>query len=508
MALPALVTIILYLAALVCASLLISRRSGGRNDFFRGGRKSPWGIVAVAMVSTSISGVTFVSVPGMVEASQFSYMQMALGFVAGYIAIAYILLPLYYRLNLSSLYTYLGERFGEWSHRSGAAIFILAKTLSCSVRLYLTISVLQLVVFAPLGIPFAVNLVASIALTWLYTFKGGVRSTVWTDMIQTIFVVATVVLCIVFICREMSLDFKAAVSTVSHSPMSRIFFFDDPDDARYFWKQFLAGAFTTIAMTGLDQDMMQKNLSCRNLRESRRNVLSYGVAFIPVNLIFLSLGVLLYRFADLHSVEFAVPDNLFPTIACGADPVSGLPYMPGYVGVLFVLGIVAAAFSSAGSALTGLTTTFTIDILKADRISDSRRFFRTRTLIHSAGAVTIGAVILLLRSSGEGSVINLIYKVVSYTYGPLLGMFFFGIVSRRKVRDKAVPAICVCSPLLSHLLATHSEAWFGGYQIGFELLIINAAITAVCLLLASIGKGKADKVQCPGPDSNRHIFKG
>ena len=439
------------------------------------------------MVSTSISGITFVSVPGMVEASQWSYLQMAVGFVAGYAVIAYVLLPLYYRLNLSSLYTWLEGRFGTWSHRAGAAFFLLSKVLICGVRMYLTAIVLQLVVFDPLGIPFAVNVAATMLCVWLYTFRGGVRTLVWTDMIQTLALITVVVLCLMQISRFMGMDLGALCGSIPDSGMSRIWFFDDWRDKRFFWKQFFAGMFTTIAMTGLDQDMMQKNLSCRTLRESQRNMMSYGAAFIPVNLLFLALGVLLYRFAGSAGLSVAQPDDLFPTIACGRN-AAGHAWMPPVVSLLFVLGLTASAFSSSGSALNALTTTFTLDFLHADKRQDEAGLLRTRRRVHAVAAVVLGLVILGFGAIRDGSVINAIYTVAGYTYGPLLGLFFFGILTRRRVRDRWVPVICVLSPVLCYILSTHSAAWLGGYQIGFELLLINAGLTWLGLWLCGVGK--------------------
>ena len=469
-----------YLAAVIAVAWRIARRAGGSADFFRGGRKSPWWAVAVAMVSTSISGITFVSVPGMVEASQWSYLQMAVGFVAGYAVIAYVLLPLYYRLNLTSLYSYLEERFGTWSHAAGAGFFLLSKLLICGVRMYLTAIVLQLVVFGPLGIPFWVNVAATMLCTWLYTFRGGVRSLVWTDMLQTLALIATVVICTVVIGRSMGLDFGAMCGAIRDSGMSRVWFLDD------WW---LAGMFTTIAMTGMDQDMMQKNLSCRTLRESQRNMMSYGAAFIPVNLLFLALGVLLYRFAGQAGLQVARPDDLFPTIACGTD-AAGRTFMPPVVSLLFVLGLTASAFSSSGSALTALTTTFTLDFLHADVRQDEAGLLRTRRRVHAGAALVLGLVILGFGAIRDGSVINAIYTVAGYTYGPLLGLFFFGILTRRRVRDRWVPAICVLAPVLCYILSAHSEAWLGGYRIGFELLLINAGLTWLGLWLSGIGLGR------------------
>ena len=482
-----LIVIALYLATVIGVSWILSRRSRGSADFFRGGRKSPWWAVAVAMVSTSISGITFVSVPGMVAASQWAYLQMAVGFVAGYAVIAYVLLPLYYRLNLTSLYGYLEGRFGRWSHRAGAGFFLLSKILICGVRMYLTAIVLQLIVFEPLGIPFWVNVAATMLCVWLYTFRGGVRTLVWTDMIQTVALITVVVLCLVQIGRVMGLDFSGMCGSIRDSGMSRIWFFDDWGDKRLFWKQFAAGMLTTVAMTGMDQDMMQKNLSCKTLRQSQRNMMCYGAAFIPVNLLFLALGVLLYRFAAARGLSVAKPDDLFPTIACGTD-AAGQAFMPPVAGLLFALGLTASAFSSSGSALTALTTTFTVDFLHADTRQDEAGLRRTRRIVHAGAAVLMGLVILGFRAIRDGSVIDAIYTVAGYTYGPLLGLFFFGILTKRRVRDGWVPVICAFSPVICYILAQNSAAWFGGYQIGFELLLYNALLTWLGLWLCGIGK--------------------
>lgn len=477
-----------YFVTVVGASLAISRRRSSNSDYFGGSRRSPWWAVAIAMVGTSVSGITFVSVPGMVRGSQFAYLQMALGFVAGYIVIAYVLLPLYYRLRLRSLYSYLDSRFGKCSYLTGAGFFLLSKILCCAVRMYLTAIVLQIVLFGPIGIPFWLNIAATMLAVWAYTVRGGVRTLVWTDMVQTLCLIAAVVLTIFFVGRVMGLYLKGICSGVADSGMSRIWFFDDAKDTRFFWKQFLGGMLTTIAMTGLDQDMMQKNLSCRTLAQSRRNILSYGVAFIPVNLLFLSLGVLLYQFAALRGVEFGKPDELFPAVACGSD-ASGIPYMPPIVSLLFVIGLSSSAFSSSGSALTALTTTFTLDILKADRKTDEKGLTRVRKRVHLAMSVVMGAAIAGFGAIGDESVINAIYTVAGYTYGPLLGLFFFGILLKRPVRDGAVPFVCVLSPVICYVLSANSEAWFGGYRIGFELLLINALLTFAGLWLSGAGKG-------------------
>ncbi len=479
-----------YFGAIFFVSWLTTRKKSANDNqaFFTGGRKSPWWVVAIAMIGTSISGVTFISVPGMVAATQFSYLQMVIGFVAGYFAIAYVLLPLYYRLNLSSIYGYLEQRFGQRAYRTGALFFLLSKFLGCGVRMYLTALVLQLVLFDGLGIPFGLNVAATMLVVWLYTFKGGVKTLVWTDMLQTLSLIAAVVLCIFYVCRAMQLDATGLWNTLADSPMSRMWYFDDPLDKRYFWKQFLAGMFTTIAMTGLDQDMMQKNLSCRTLADARKNVISYGSGFLPVNLLFLALGILLYQFAAQLNISFDKPDQLFPSIATGTD-ANGHLLLPMAVGILFVLGLIAAAFSSAGSAVTALTTSVTIDMLQADKRQNASALRRTRQWVHVANCIVMGVLIYLFRVIGSGSVINAVYVIASYTYGPLLGLYLFGLYTKLKPRDGWIPVICVMSPLVCLLLSTHSEVWFGGYQIGFELLLYNAAITALGLWAVSVKRG-------------------
>jgi Na+/proline symporter len=464
-----LLIIALYFAVLFGVSLITAKRADN-NAFFVGDRRSPWYVVAIAMVGTSISGVTFISVPGWVEQTQFSYMQMVLGFVAGYFVIAYLLLPLYYRLNLLSIYSYLDRRLGPASYRTGSAFFLISKMLGCGVRMYLTALVLQIVLFDQIGVGFGLNVALTMLVVWLYTFRGGVKTLVWTDMLQTLSLLAAVVLCIWYVMQSLGLDLAGLVRTVAESDSSRIWFFDDMGDKRYFWKQFLAGMFTTIAMTGLDQDMMQKNLSCKNIRDAQKNVLSYGVMFLPVNLLFLSLGVALYLFASTNGI--AVPeksDQLFPLLATQG-------YLPQVVGVLFVMGLIAAAFSSAGSALTALTTSFTIDILGGER-QDAARLGRTRSRVHLVNTVVMGLIIYAFKLLGNTSVIDAVYILASYTYGPLLGLYAFGLFTRRAVRDRLVPLICLASPLICYILSANSARWFGGWQIGYELLIINAALT-------------------------------
>lgn len=465
------------------------RRDTDSESFYRGDRRSPWWVVAIAMIGTSISGVTYVSVPGMVEAKQMSYMQMVLGFVAGYFAVAYILLPLYYRLGLSSIYVYLEQRYGRMAHRTGAAFFLLSKYLGCAVRMYLTAVVLQLVLFDSLSVPFGLSVACIMLIVWLYSFRGGVKTLVWTDLLQTLCLIAAMIGFVICVSRAMGLDFTGLCTTIKDSSMSRVWFFDDPNDTRYFWKQFLGGMFTTIAMTGLDQDMMQKNLSCKSLKEAQKNMVSYGFGFLPVNLIFLSLGILLYMFAHQMGVT-QTGDELFPYLATGINPATGEPFLPMIVSILFVLGLIAAAFSSAGSAVTALTTAVMVDFSRtkssAPEAQTTEGTKRKRFVVHIINSILMGIMIYAFHLLASGSVINAVYVVASYTYGPLLGLFFFGMFTRCQVRDGWwIPAICIASPLLCWVLDQNSEAWFNGYKIGYEMLLINGALTALGLWACS-----------------------
>lgn len=470
--------------------------NSSNSAYFSGDRKSPWPVVAVSMIGTSISGVTFISVPGNVAATAMSYMQMVMGFFVGYLAIAYVLLPTYYKLNSYSIYGYLQDRYGKASRKTGSVFFLLSKFLGAGVRIYLTAIALQVIIFSRIGVPFGLNVAIIMLIVWLYTFRGGVKTLVWVDMVQTLCMIAAVILSILFVGKSLGLDFKGLCSTVSDSPMSRIWFFDDPADKKYFWKQFLAGVFTTIAMTGLDQDMMQKNLSCKNLKEARKNVLSYGISFLPINMLFLWLGVLLYQYAasvglcDASGMLAGLkPDELYPTLATGSDPATGVRYLPVMVGVVFVVGLVCAAFSSAGSAVTALTTSFTIDILRANEYQSDLELSNTRKLVHLCVAVIMAFLIYCFKLIGSGSVINAVYVLASYTYGPLLGLYVFGLFTKLRPRDGWIPVICVLSPLICLVLDLNAERWFG-FQIGYELLLINAAITILGLLICTLGNRK------------------
>lgn len=504
--------IALYFAIVIGISWYTTRHNDNdTHSFYRGNRRSPWWVVAVAMIGTSISGVTYVSVPGMVATSQFSYIQMVLGFIAGYFIVAYVLLPLYYRLGLSSIYVYLEQRYGRSAHTTGAAFFLLSKFLGCAVRIYLTSMVLHLMLFGPLGVPFLTSVFCIMFIVWLYSFRGGVKTLVWTDLLQTICLLAAMVGFIVCISGAMQLSADSLFSTLYHSDLNRVWFFDDPSSKHYFFKQFLGGMFTTIAMTGLDQDMMQKNLSCRSLHEAQKNMVSYGFGFLPVNLLFLSVGILLYIYAGelgmLHTADGATTtnalgasitsvegaplkaDELFPYLATGINPITGQPFLPVIVSILFVLGLVAAAFSSAGSAITSLTTAVMVDFLPSGTTSDASQISaakRLRFWVHLINSILMGVMIYIFHLLASGSVINAVYVLASYTYGPLIGLFGFGMFTRRRVRSSWIPVVCLLSPLLCWVLDTHSAAWFNGYTIGYELLLINGLITALGLWAASL----------------------
>ena len=472
-----LITIAGYFVILFTISYIAGRKADNEG-FFVGNRKSTWYVVAFAMIGSSISGVTFVSVPGMVAASGFSYLQMVLGFVAGQIIIAFVLIPLFYRMNLVSIYEYLENRFGISSYKTGAWFFFISKMLGAAVRLFLVCLTLQLLVFEPFHLPFILNVIITVALVWLYTFRGGVKSLIWTDSLKTFCLVVSVVLCIYYIASDLNLGFGSMIATISENDFSRMFFFDDVNDKRYFFKQFLAGVFTMIAMTGLDQDMMQRNLSCKNFKDSQKNMITSGISQFFVILLFLMLGVLLYIFTARQGIENPEKsDELFPMIATG-------DYFPAIVGVLFIIGLISAAYSAAGSALTALTTSFTVDILGAKNKAENE-LVKIRKRVHIGMAVTMGVVIFVFNLLNNTSVIDAVYILASYTYGPILGLFAFGIFTKKQVRDKYIPWVAIASPILCFILQKNSERWFNGYQFSYELLIFNALFTFIglCLLI-------------------------
>ena len=464
-----LLIVLAYFIVLFGISHLTSRKAN--NDmFYRANRKAPWYMVAFGMIGASISGVTFVSVPGMVLTSQMTYLQMCLGFIVGYLVIAFVLLPLYYRLQLTSIYTYLGQRLGNRSYRTGAWFFLLSKMVGASVRFYVVCIILQQFVFEPAGIPFIVNVVGMVLLIWLYTRRGGIGTLVFTDSFQTVCLFTALVLTIMEAIGQLHLSVGEAVNTIANSEMSRIFVFDDWVSPHNFWKQFLSGAFIAIVMTGLDQDMMQKNLTCKTLKDAQKDMCTYGVAFVPANLLFLSLGVLLTMALGTDMKG----DELLPTFVQGTSAV-----------YLFVLGIVAASFSSADSALTSLTTCFCVDI----RRQPDNELLRKR--MHVVMCFIFVLFILLFRAVNSTSLIDAVYILASYTYGPLLGLFAFGLFTRWQPNDRLVPYICVASPLTCYALDI-AVGCIWNYHFGYELLMLNGLLTFVGLWLTSAKVSEKD----------------
>ncbi|MBR4850090.1 MAG: sodium:solute symporter [Alistipes sp.] len=476
------ILIIATIAAYMLVLLLIAHLTGRNADnsgFFTGNRRSPQLIVSLAMIGAAISGVTFVSVPGSVATSNFSYMQMVLGFVVGYVAIAFVLIPIFYRLNVVSLYEYLNIRFGVSSHKTGAWLFFVSKVLGASLRVFVVCTVLQHLIFAHYGIPFWVNAFITMGLVWLYTQQGGVKSVVWVDAFKTVLLVGSVSLCIFYVVRELGFTASETFSAMTSHEYSKTFFLEDFNDGKHFVKQFLAGVFMVIAMTGLDQDLMQKVLSSRSAKESQRNMIVSGTLQAVVIFLFLLLGVLLYIYASHAGIVVEEPDNLFAQVATSKS-------FPIIVGIVFVLGLISSTYSAAGSALTALTTSFTVDILGGQSRYDEQKLRRVRRWVHISMAVLMSLAIVAFELWSNDSVINLVYGVASYTYGPLLGMFAFGIFTKRQVRDKFIPVVAVLSPVICYILDKNSAAWFGGYHFSFELLILNAAITAFGLYLLSL----------------------
>jgi len=464
-----LATVLAYFAILFGISHLTSRRADN-STFYRANRRAPWYMVAFGMVGASISGVTFVSVPGMVLSSQMTYLQMCLGFIVGYLVIAFVLLPLYYRLNLTSIYTYLGQRLGECSYTTGACFFLLSKMTGAAVRFYVVCIILQQFVFEPVGIPFIVNVLAMVTLIWLYTRRGGIGTLVFTDTFQTICLFTALIMIILSVTDQLHLSVSEAMTTISNNEMSRIFVFDDWVSPHNFWKQFLSGAFIAIVMTGLDQDMMQKNLTCKSLRDAQKDMCTYGVAFVPANLLFLALGVLLTMVLGTGLKG----DEMLPAYIQG-NSHSQLLMM------LFTIGIVAASFSSADSALTSLTTSYCVDIRRQAGNE------RLRKQTHIAMCLFFVLFILLFRALNSTSLINAIYTIASYTYGPLLGLFTFGLFTHRQPHDSMVPAICIASPLLCYALDTATQHLWN-YHFGYELLMLNGLLTFLGLWFSSLKK--------------------
>lgn len=456
----------------------LTARKADSHTFYLGRNISPWYVVAYGMIGASLSGVTFMSVPGWVRDTQFSYMVVVFGYLFGYLVIALILLPLYYRLKLTSIYTYLEKRFGFWSYKTGAGFFIISRILGASLRIFLVINVLQIFIFDAWNIPFILNTVIFITLIVLYTFRGGIRTIVWTDTLQTTFMLLAVVISVIYIVREMGQPFPEIISGLKEKGITRMFITDWQHE-RFFLKQFFSGMFITIVMTGLDQEMMQKNLSCRNIREAQKNMFTFSIILVFVNLLFLFLGAMLLIYSRSLNIDIQMTDDIFPTIA--------LRYLSPAAGLVFLIGIISAAFPSADGALTSLTTSFSIDFLGLDRrkeISEEKRT-RIRYLVHISIALVFLAAILIFRAMNDRAVIDKLFTIAGYTYGPLLGLYSFGLFTERKVKDRAVPVIAVLSPVICYFLSRYSEELFNGYRFGFELLLLNGLITFAGLFLFS-----------------------
>lgn len=470
-----LITVLASYFLLLLVISVITGRNSSNDTFYTGNKSAPWYIVSFGMLGASLSGVTFISVPGWVTTTQFTYMQMVLGYVFGYLFVAFVLLPVYYRLKLPSIYSYLNDRFGMATYKSGAIFFLISRTIGASFRLFLMANVLQITIFSHYNIPFYATVVVTIALIWLYTFRSGIKTIIWTDSLQTLLLLTALVLTIIEISSQLNFSGTETVTSIFSNELSHVFVFDDWGSRQHFVKQFLSGMFITIVMTGLDQDMMQKNLSCKNLKDAKKNMLWYGAAFVPVNLLFLSLGVLLVIFAQTKGI--ALPersDDLFPLIATGG-------YLSPYLAVVFMLGLVAAAYSSADSALTSLTTSFTVDILGSNNTSKAIPS-KTRMLIHFLFSVLLAGIIILFNAINNQSVISAIFMVAGYTYGPLLGVYFVGLFTRMTPNNKLIPYAMILSPILSIGLYYFAKLVFD-YSFGFEILLVNGSITILGLLI-------------------------
>jgi len=481
----------LILAIVVAYFLLLlgisffTGKAASNQDFFTAGRQSPWYLVAFGMIGASLSGVTFISIPGWVNDSQFSYMQMVLGYLIGYAVIATVLMPMYYRLKLTSIYSYLDQRFGPASYKTGASFFILSRVIGASFRLYLVAIVLQRFVMDAYGIPFWITVLLTILLIWVYTFRGGIKTIVWTDTLQTFCMLTAVILTVVVIANKLNYSLPEIYERVRGSSYSQVFFFEEGwSDSKNFFKQLLGGASIAIVMTGLDQDMMQKNLSCKNIGDAQKNMFWFSIVLVFANLLFLTLGALLYIYTNQVGIEIPTKivngvakmdtDLLYPTIA--------LRHLGPTVGVVFILGLIAAAYSSADSALTALTTSFCVDILGFDTDEAAEESIKNeqrskRFMVHVGFSVLLFFVILIFYFVNNQAVIKQIFTVAMYTYGPLLGLYSFGFFIDRDVTDRLTPAICIASPILTFFINYYSEQLFFGYKFGFELLIINGLIT-------------------------------
>ena len=465
-----------FLILLVIAYL--TGRNANNAGFFIGNRKSPWYVVSFVMIGASLSVVTFISIPGWVGESNFSYLQMVMGYLVGYFVIANILMPLYYRLELTSIYTYLNTRFGKYSYKTGAWFFLLSRTVGASFRLFLVANVLQITIFNSWNVPFYFTVLITIAFIWLFTFKGGIKTIIWTDTIQTSAMLTALVLCIALISKSMGLDLKGLIRTLAESKYTQIFYWKDWTSQYHFIKQFLGGSFIAIVMTGLDQDMMQKNLSCRNIREAKKNMYWFSLSLVPVNIMFLTLGALLFIYSFYAGIEIPKnTDDLFPMIATGG-------YLTPVLAFFFVIGLISATYSSADSALTSLTTSFTIDILSGQKYNE-QKLQRIRHIVHIGMTVVLGMFIILFHFINDQNVVKAIFTIAGYTYGPLLGLYSYGLFTKKAVIDKFVPVVAVISPLLCVVINKYSQELLWNYKFGFELIVLNGFLTFLGLWIIS-----------------------
>jgi Na+/proline symporter len=478
-------TCVIVYSILLFAVTWFTSRGATNESFFVGNRSSKWYLVAYGMIGASLSGVTFISVPGAVGSAQFGYLQLVLGYMIGYLVIAYVLLPLYYRLNLTSIYSYLQQRFGNYSYKTGAFFFILSRTIGAAFRLYIVVNVLQVFVFDALGVPFYATVAIFIALIMLYTYQGGVKTIVYTDTLQTTFMLLSLVLSVIFISKQLNLNVSEAYHKIVNSQYSQVIF-SDWKLKSFFPKQFFGGMFIAIAMTGLDQEMMQKNISCKTLGDAQKNVLTFSFVLLIVNILFLVLGALMYIYVNespaallFHNSSKIISDNVFPTIA--------LNYLGTFSAVFFIIGLISAAYPSADGALTALTSVFCIDFLglKENEIKSEQEKIKIRYRVHFTFAFILLLVIVIFKLINDDAVINGLFTVAGYTYGPLLGLYSFGLFTKKMLTDRLVPFVCVLSPIMCYILNRFSQAWFGGYVFGNELIIVNGSITFIGLLMIS-----------------------
>lgn len=475
--------LVVYFLLLIIVAHFTSK-GADTNTFFTANKQSPWWLVAFGMIGTSLSGVTFISVPGSVGKIHFSYFQVVLGYSLGYLTIALVLMPMYYRLNLISIYSYLEKRFGFWSYKTGSAFFVLSRTVGSAVRLYVAVNVLQLAIFDSLGVPFELTVLITIGLIWIYTFKGGVKTIIWTDTLQTFFLLTALIITIILISNQLHLGVGDMITQVSNSPYSKLFVWEWADK-HHFVKDFLSGAFIAIVMTGLDQDLMQKNLTCKSIGEAQKNMFWFYIVLVFVNLLFLSLGALLYIYAQ--QTGFLIPDktdDLYPMLALGG-------HFGSLAAVTFLLGIIAATYASSDSALTALTTSFCIDFMNIEKYEEAKRA-KIKHYVHLGFSILFFLVIIVFKALNNQEVISAVFNLAGYTYGPLLGLFSFGLFLKTPVNDKFVPLVCILSPLFIYVLDVNSKEWFNGYQFGFEKLILNGLFTFAGLMILSKKQDKKE----------------